>query len=541
MKLFRYKLTIAALLIFAAAIWLLRKDVSSESFLTRDAQIDIANGALIMREQHLGFYLGGDKIGYSRFLLKEEAPISNEESGGAAAPLDYYLFQSESEWRIQAMGMPFDINVRNYGTLNKDLSIRTFQFSFNSSGQTINLKGEVQTEDGKPVLVLNTKSEDHTNVKKLPLDGPVYHTDVIHLLAARDGLKEGARYVYQVYDPLSMAMGDIVVTVEGLDTLELPTTQEKVEAHRIVMDYKGFKATSWVDDSGEVYQENSQVSGIAFTAVREKAGDAENREFRSKPIMPEPTSNAKESTDLIDASRILTKVKIPDPKRTGEMRYTVDGEDGADIPDDGYYQTLESTENGIYTFKTRRVDYSGLIAQLPVQEPPYQEPSSDEGVKPYLEDDALIQSGSPRIRQKALEITQGSQNQWAAAEKIAMWLYINIEKEFRVTIPSALEVLNSMKGDCNEHSTLFAALARSIGIPTKIIAGLVYQDDGLYYHAWNEIYANGHWMPIDSTLNRIEMDAAHIKLAQGALDSQTDIAKMIGNLKVEILDFKEDR
>ena len=92
-----------------------------------------------------------------------------------------------------------------------------------------------------------------------------------------------------------------------------------------------------------------------------------------------------------------------------------------------------------------------------------------------------------------------------------------------------------MKGDCNEHSTLFAALARSLGIPAKICAGLVYQDDGFYYHAWNEVFVNGRWYPIDATLNRIEMDAAHVKLTEGSLDAQSDIVKLIGNLKVNVL------
>ena len=82
------------------------------------------------------------------------------------------------------------------------------------------------------------------------------------------------------------------------------------------------------------------------------------------------------------------------------------------------------------------------------------------------------------------------------------------------------------------------ALARSIGIPTKICAGLVFQDDGFYYHAWNEVFIGGQWYPIDSTLNRIEMDAAHIKLAEGSLEAQTDIVGMIGTLKVEILDLE---
>ena len=136
-------------------------------------------------------------------------------------------------------------------------------------------------------------------------------------------------------------------------------------------------------------------------------------------------------------------------------------------------------------------------------------------------------------------MTRESENAWEASLAIAQWLYDNIDKEMRGTIPSAVEVFKTMKGDCNEHSTLFAAMARSIGIPATICSGLVYQGDGFYYHAWNEVYVGGRWLPIDVTLDRFEMDAAHIRLAVGSLDSMADIVKLIGNIDVEIISFEE--
>ncbi len=43
-----------------------------------------------------------------------------------------------------------------------------------------------------------------------------------------------------------------------------------------------------------------------------------------------------------------------------------------------------------------------------------------------------------------------------------------------MSIPNALEVLESKKGDCNEHTVLFNALARAAGIPAKTAVGVVY-------------------------------------------------------------------
>lgn len=50
-------------------------------------------------------------------------------------------------------------------------------------------------------------------------------------------------------------------------------------------------------------------------------------------------------------------------------------------------------------------------------------------------------------------------------------------------------------GLCLDFSVLFAAMTRSLGIPTKLIIGHA----GLSYHAWNEVYLNGAWETIDTT------------------------------------------
>lgn len=46
-------------------------------------------------------------------------------------------------------------------------------------------------------------------------------------------------------------------------------------------------------------------------------------------------------------------------------------------------------------------------------------------------------------------------------------------------IPDALTTLEGGRGDCNEHAALFAALARSVGIPCRIVAGVTYHAEGL--------------------------------------------------------------
>ena len=77
------------------------------------------------------------------------------------------------------------------------------------------------------------------------------------------------------------------------------------------------------------------------------------------------------------------------------------------------------------------------------------------------------------------------------------------------------DVIRTKKGDCDEHSLLFATLARGMGYAVKEIGGWAYseEDKGYVGHAWNEIIISiGNklfWLPVDSTYN--EVDPFHIR------------------------------
>jgi len=48
----------------------------------------------------------------------------------------------------------------------------------------------------------------------------------------------------------------------------------------------------------------------------------------------------------------------------------------------------------------------------------------------------------------------------------------------------------------------------------------------------------GAWVSADPLLNQIPADATHIRLAEGDLDKQLDIVKVIGRMKVELLEVR---
>jgi len=56
-------------------------------------------------------------------------------------------------------------------------------------------------------------------------------------------------------------------------------------------------------------------------------------------------------------------------------------------------------------------------------------------------------------------------------------------------------------GDCDDKSTLLAALLASIGYPTRFVA-VGYRQPGSYQHVYVEALLNNRWIPLDSTVQR---------------------------------------
>ena len=108
-----------------------------------------------------------------------------------------------------------------------------------------------------------------------------------------------------------------------------------------------------------------------------------------------------------------------------------------------------------------------------------------------------------------------------------------------MSVPSALDVLDSREGDCNEHTVFFTALARAANIPTRIAIGLVWSDDSeaFCYHAWPEVYI-GRWIGMDPTLGQVCADATHIRLLTGGIEKWPQLVAYIGRLSIHVLDVE---
>ncbi|UOO82011.1 transglutaminase family protein [Uruburuella testudinis] len=71
-------------------------------------------------------------------------------------------------------------------------------------------------------------------------------------------------------------------------------------------------------------------------------------------------------------------------------------------------------------------------------------------------------------------------------------------------------------GVCQDHTHVFLACARSLGIPARYVSGYLVSDDSdhLASHAWAEAWLDGHWYVFDIT-NQLFRPSHHVQLAVG--------------------------
>jgi transglutaminase-like putative cysteine protease len=138
---------------------------------------------------------------------------------------------------------------------------------------------------------------------------------------------------------------------------------------------------------------------------------------------------------------------------------------------------------------------------------------------------------------------------WRSAVK--MEKYVNeklVKKNFSTALASAAEVAKDLQGDCTEHAVLLAAMLRVKRIPSRLCVGLVYIDRESAFggHMWTEAYIGGEWIPLDATLGKGGIGAAHIKLAQSSFaDSAAEPAtaflpllNALGKMEIEVVSTK---
>ena len=431
---------------------------------------------------------------------------------------------------LPALGQTGMAVARTRVKLSSALTMETFDFSLDSEVGRFTASGVLRPDTTLEVKIVSAGSEQNLSFR-LP-QPPIMSNFVPIRIAMGEGWKVGERHRLPVFDPTTLSTRTVEVRVLDHDTLFVtdsaaiddvgrwsPARTDSIPAWKIAEVFGGLQVESWVDEDGRILRSSSPL-GFSMEKTEYELARQAQEDARL-------TSGSPIDDDVILSTAVQSNVDLDNVEAIPELRFRLTGVELAGFELDGGRQELRGD-----TLIVRRANWAAL-------DPDYRLPYSFMDLREVLEPEPLIQSDDPRIVEHARRITarrgQWRQDPKLVAQELTRSVYGMLEKSITFSIPNAVQVLETRRGDCNEHTVLYIALARALGLPARTAVGLVYLNGAFFYHAWPEVWL-GEWVAVDPTFGQYPADASHIRFVTGGLAQQVEIVRLIGNLDIEVLE-----
>jgi hypothetical protein len=442
-----------------------------------------------------GVYYRGEKIG---FTVSQVQAVD-----------DGFELQEDGRLQFSLLGATTPAILRTTARVDRTFQLLSFDFSLDPGTGPMAIKGRL---DGLRLsLEMSSASGTRTETRELK-EAPALMLSVGRRLAT-EGLTAGTKRQWAVFDPATLTNAPVTIAIGDREVVR-GSARLPIPAFKVQMTFAGLTSTAWVTDTGEIVREESPMGLLTVLETQEQATTL--------------GVSDRMRVDMLQASAIVPQMNrhtIVEPRDVSRLRLRLSGADLSSLDLDGEWQRVDGSEIEL-------IDPRGLTAG-----------PAPADLDRYLLPEPFIESDAPEIRAAAELMVQGITGTRARAERLTREINSYVEKRPTVSLPSALEVLRTRVGDCNEHTVLFIAMARSLGIPARTNVGVAFVHGAFYYHAWPEVWIDegkgrGLWLPVDPTFNQFPADATHLRLARGGLDKQTAIMPLIGQARINVTDVQ---
>ncbi len=430
--------------------------------------------------QRFAVSVRGDDVGYMELRVEELAP-------------DCLAVSQEIDWNMILMGSRRDVSMSMYALCDSTYDLSSMTMSLSDGSAEMALSAERRGD----VLVTSIGTAGRTIETETEV-GDDYLPVLADLACAAMDWEEGQERTFRSFDPASGAVLQVGAVCEGFEQADL--LGDTITAAKLVISQLGTENIVWVHE-GEIVREEESGLGMSMTRVP-----------------PGQQGEVVATMDLYDVFAVST-TPISDPRRTGRRRFVLQG--------DLDWEVLDLHNPPVQTAAGCTV----TVSTGPPLDPAPFPPDVPDSLSAYLLSGRMVQSDDPQVAALADSLTAGSSDSWEAALDVCGWVDAAVMDNPTVSLPSAVDVLENLRGDCNEHTVLAVALARAAGLPARTCAGIVYLDGRFGYHAWPMIWV-GEWVQMDPTFGQQVADATHIILAVGDLDAQYVINSVIGRLSL---------
>ena len=134
------------------------------------------------------------------------------------------------------------------------------------------------------------------------------------------------------------------------------------------------------------------------------------------------------------------------------------------------------------------------------------------GLEAHLQPAQWIESDNLKIRAQSRHLRGDGRG--VTARNVFNWVggHVRPTHRFR-SFRGALYALEYAEGDCTEHASLFTALCRAGGVPSRYVTGFYCDRDAVLrpsmLHSWSEFYDGDTWVPVDCQRQAFFPDGTH--------------------------------
>jgi hypothetical protein len=443
-------------------------------------------------EEWAGIFIQGERIGYSF------TKISRADTG--------LTVENLTRMTLIMMNQTRTLTTHVFAHTDKDYTLKDYSLELRNGGEQ-RVEGEIV---GKQ-LKLTSFTQGRSFSQTINLQDKPYFPDAIEQVIKAKNMKPGDEISIPYFDPTTQTSATARISMHDAEKVDV--MGEVKTGTRFDLSFMGINSVLWLDEEFKLIKESSPAMHLDIIPLSKQQALAE--------ITPD------KAFDLITFFSVKLDSPTPNPRTLSYLKVEMQDITTEDLDLNDDYQKQVSLQPIIIESTLPK------LADLPALALPIQEHAE------FLESSAYIQCTDRRIIDKARDIIDDEKNATSAVARLVNGVYNYLEKNPTASLPSALDVLETKKGDCNEHSILFTALARAAGIPTKIYVGLVNLDGyAYYYHAWCAVWL-GSWVAVDPTFNQFPADVGHLKLKEGEIAEQAVVLKVVGKLKIKMLEYNQ--
>jgi hypothetical protein len=455
-------------------------------------EIDIR--ALVGKDWY-GLYMNGQKVGYSL----QETAVSDD---GAVTLIE------DARFKLNMVGIKQDMRIYSKRAYRADGTLASIESSIDDISGSTKLRAAVQ---GDSLILRSTVGgQDNREVFPAPAESVADMTAQFRLISNNPTV--GRSLEFSLFEPVFKREIGGVSELIAIEERLLDGIATRVYKIKTLFRDMGIESVAYVIEDGTVLEDVTAGGGITMRL--------------------EPEDVAKD-VNYTNDTIVSNAAKVDKPVRNARNRTVLSLRIQGPLADDHLFndgrQHFEKAGDS-FTFVGRKISASSLNTAPLFSN----SPEAAEWLKPSL----FVQSDNPKIIEQAKKIVGDETDAFRASSLLSEWVSANVRSTFSAQMSNSLDVLDSMEGDCTEHSILYIGLARAAGIPAREVAGLIYTgypEPGFYFHQWATAWV-GEWIDVDPTFNQPIADATHIKLVEGDLFEQTRLLPVIGQLHIQVND-----